>query len=406
MTAGGLAGRRLVAAMCLAEVLGMAGFAGFPALLPTFLAEWRLSNTEAGWIGGIYYAGYLAAVPILLGITDRIDSRRVFVFGCVVTAVAGLGFAVAAQGFWSALLLRALAGAGLAGTYMTGLKALTDRIDERLQSRAVAFYTASFGIGSSLSFVLAGMIAGRLGWPWAFGLAAAGPVAAMAIVIAATAPLAPRRDSGRKAFDFRPVFRNRPVVAFILAYTFHNWELFGLRAWIVTYLAFAQTQVPAGATGTGWSPTLLAALINLVGLPSSVLGNEAAQRFGRRRVVIVFMTVSALLAGMIGFTSGLAVPLVVALFIVYGVTVSWDSSSITAGVIAAAGRDERGAVMAMHSMIGFAGAFTGPLAFGVVLDLFGGGGEPLAWGMGFAAMGLGVILGPLAIIAIGRPRPS
>ena len=77
-----------------------------------------------------------------------------------------------------AALLQALAGAGLAGTYMPGLKALTDRVAGPRQSRYIAFYTSTFGIGTSLSLLLAGWLGGVLSWRWAFGLLAAGPAAA------------------------------------------------------------------------------------------------------------------------------------------------------------------------------------------------------------------------------------
>src|SRR3546814_9239772 len=50
----------LVAGLCLVEILALLAATTFPALLPTFLAEWRMSNTEAGWISGIYYGGYVA----------------------------------------------------------------------------------------------------------------------------------------------------------------------------------------------------------------------------------------------------------------------------------------------------------------------------------------------------------
>ena len=73
-----LSGRHLIAVMCLAEILGMASFAMFPALMPGFIQEWSLSNTEAGWITGLYFIGYTVAVPVLVSLTDRIDPRRVY----------------------------------------------------------------------------------------------------------------------------------------------------------------------------------------------------------------------------------------------------------------------------------------------------------------------------------------
>jgi MFS family permease len=122
-----MSGGRLIFLMCLAEVVGMAGFAAFPALLPTFLDEWKLSNTAAGWISGIFFAGYVGLVPVLVSLTDRLDPRRIYLASMVLTVAAALGFALLAEGFWSALVFRVLAGIGLAGTYMPGLKILSDR---------------------------------------------------------------------------------------------------------------------------------------------------------------------------------------------------------------------------------------------------------------------------------------
>ncbi|HSR71916.1 MAG TPA: hypothetical protein VLL72_05995, partial [Kiloniellales bacterium] len=68
----------LVVTMCLAEIASMLGFGSFPALQPIFFAEWRLTNTEAGWINGIYFGAYMAAVPVLVALTDRIDPRRIY----------------------------------------------------------------------------------------------------------------------------------------------------------------------------------------------------------------------------------------------------------------------------------------------------------------------------------------
>src|SRR5215470_11763880 len=126
---------RFVAAMVTAEVLGMLGISAFAALLPTFTAAWGLSATEAGWISGLYYAGYVAAVPVLTAATDRIDPRRIYLAATALGGIANAGFALTAQGFWSAVAWQILSGIGLAGTYMPGLKALTDRITGPHQSR-------------------------------------------------------------------------------------------------------------------------------------------------------------------------------------------------------------------------------------------------------------------------------
>jgi MFS family permease len=193
-------------------------------------------------------------------------------------------------------------------------------------------------------------------------------------------------------------------MAYVLAYLFHNWELFALRSWIVAFLVYAQGLQPDASLGKAWSATTIAALVNMTGLPASVLGNEASRRFGRRRVVIWVMLGSALFACTLGFLAPIPFVALVALCFVYNLTVTGDSASITAGAVAASAAGERGATMAVHSFIGFSGAFVGPLAFGVVLDL-AGNGEALAWGLAFVSSGLAVALGPLAVVALTRRAP-
>ncbi|MFP6745949.1 MAG: MFS transporter, partial [Alphaproteobacteria bacterium] len=96
-------------------------------------------------------------------------------------------------------------------------------------------------------------------------------------------------------------------------------------------------------------------------------------------------------------------PLVIALAAVYSLFVSADSSAITTGAVQAAPANGRGAVMAVHSCLGFMGAVLGPLAFGVVLDI-AGADHLLGWGLAFGALGLGVLTGPLLLAAMANRR--
>ncbi len=402
----------LIAALCAAEIVSMLGVAAFPALLPTFIGEWQLTNTDAGWINGIYFAGYLVAVPVLVSLTDRVPPRKIYILCLILTALSSAGFAFLTDGFWTAMIFRTLAGIGLAGSYMPGLKLLGDHLkamaDDKDQSRAVAFYTSSFGIGSAISYYYAGVVAEAMDWHWVFAIAIIAPLAAIAIAIAAL----PARDPAQTDapvthfLDFRPVLRCRAAMGYVLAYTAHNFELFALRSWIVTYLVFAAATGPGGEAA--WSATAIAAIINLLGMPSSVLGNELSQRIGRHRTITIVMLTSAVLACVLGFSADWPFWAVVTLAMIYGVTVTGDSASITAGVIAAAPEGYRGATMAVHSCIGFMGSFAGPLMFGVVLDLTGpsgaGGGTVASWGWAFAFTGLIVATGPLALARLREKK--
>jgi MFS family permease len=135
-------GRSFVAAIVSAQVLTQIGAFNLPALLPGYIERWSLSKTEAGWLIGIFFAAYVPAVPVLLALTDRVPARRIYLIGTGLTALSHFGFAMLADGFWSGLLMRALAGVGWAGAYMPGLKAIADPFEGPAQSRAVSWHAA------------------------------------------------------------------------------------------------------------------------------------------------------------------------------------------------------------------------------------------------------------------------
>lgn len=393
---------RLILVVCIAHILSMQGFAGFAALLPSLAPLWSLSKTEAGWIGGILFVGYAAAVPVLVTLTDRMDARRIYLFSCALAAAGFLGFGLFARGFASAMVWHTVCGAGIAGTYMPGLKALTDRLQGRSTSRATAFYTASFGIGTSLSFVTTAAIAALWGWRAAFLMGAVGSLAAAGIVAAVLRPMpAPRSSVGwRQLVDIRPVLRNRVVMACAVAYTVHNLELFALRGWVVAFLDFSRALQPAGAFTM--EPTIVASIVVLLGLPASVGGNEIGMRLGKHRWVAGIMAASLLLSLAIGWLASASWFLLLPALFVYGVTVTGDSAAMTSRLIEAADPRAKGATMAFYSSIGFVGSFLGPLVFGLVLDAVGPQGRG-GWAAAFSTCGLVLLPGILAMLALGRP---
>ena len=398
----GISPTRLVTLVCAAQVLAQIGAYTWPALLPGMMTLWSLDNSDAGWITGLFYLAYTIAVPVLVTLTDRIDAKRVYLCGVSLIAAGHCVFAFA-DGFWIAVLGRMLAGAGWAGTYMTGLKLLADRVDARLMSRAVAGHAAGVGIAGALSFVFADLIQTLAGWQGAFAVAGGCALAAGLIV----AVFAPARTPGGAAlkdkgalFDFRPVFRNRSAMAYAFVYCFHTWEMNALRGWSVAFLAYVAAQT--GEARIWIAPTVVATAMALLGTVASIAGNEASIRFGRRRLIAVALTLSVLLGGTIGYVGTLTYGLAVAMVLAYGAVIWLDSSSLTAGTAGNADPARRGATLAVHSMVGYGGGFFGPLVVGWTLDL-AGGMSTHGWSMAFGLIA-GLML--LTLFAFRLMKPN
>jgi predicted MFS family arabinose efflux permease len=388
----------MIALVCAAQVLVQIGAFFWPALLPGMMARWSLTHGEAGWITAAFYGAYIAAVPVLVTLTDRIDAKRIYLLGVTMMAAGHALFALVADGFWSALVARALTGMGWAGTYMTGLKVLADRVDSKLLSRAAAGHAASIGISGALSFACADLLADAVGWRLTF--AAAGLSAALAwLLIGFAIPRGARRTgSSSGTFDFRPVLRNRSAMAYAIAYGFHTFEMSAVRGWGVAYLGF----VAATTGGAGLSPTTTLTALGLIGTLASVAGNEAAIFFGRRRLIFAAMLASAGCAALLGLAGTQSYLLAVALMLAYGPIIWLDSASLTAGTAGTAEPARRGATLAVHSMLGYIGGFVGPLAVGWTLDL-SGGNSVTGWTTAFSGIAALMALALILFVAM-RPR--
>ncbi|HET9664879.1 MAG TPA: MFS transporter, partial [Burkholderiales bacterium] len=300
-----------------------------------------------------------------------------------------------------ALATRALAGMGWAGTYMTGLKLLADRVDARLMSRAVSGHAAGIGVSGALSYTCAGLLADGFGWRAAFVIV--GLSAAIAWITVATSVPGRARPAGvatSPLFDFRPVFRNRSAMAYSIGYCIHTLEMNALRGWGVVFLGFVAAST--GLEQTPVSPIAVLTGLGLLGTIASVLGNETAIRFGRRYLIAFAMLASVSIAAAIGFVGTYSYSIAAGLLLLYGFIVWLDSSALTEGSAGTADPARRGATLAIHSMLGYAGGFVGPLMIGVILDLHGGMSQA-AWRSAFLAVG-GLMLLALVIFVIMRPR--
>jgi len=390
----------------------MLGFSTYAALLPELRDLWQLSNSQAGIVGGLFFAGYIGTVSFWTALTDRVDPRRIYLVGSVLAAAGGAGFGLFADGFGSALFFQVVLGIGIAATYMPGLRLLSERVAGPSQSRYVAFYTSFFGIGTALSLAIAGFVAPAYGWRAAFIGSAAGPLLAGLLVFFLVQRVS-RPNAEEKKFSlgalfpvaaWRRVLANRACAGYTLGYAAHCLELFGSRGWMVAFLAYSAS-LHAGASFP-WRYAAIAAVINLIAVPASIAGNEVALRIGRRQWILMVMATSGLAGIALAFGASWHWTVVVGLLVVYSMLVMAESGTLTAGLVAAAPPDLRGAAMGLYSLAGFAGGMMGPVVFGAALDAAGSAGSLGAWVAGYAAIGSGCLAAPVVARFFGRSVES
>jgi MFS family permease len=310
-------------------------------------------------------------------------------------------YAIFAQGFWSSVLLRALAGVALAGTYMPGLSVITARLPPASRGRATPYYTASFSLGNAASYLLAARFSDADSWRLAFGASAACACAAASLVALLVPPLSPQPSASfklRQLFAYKQVFANKPAVGYILAYGGHAWELLAFRQWLVPFLVFKRVSPAAAST--------VAFCVMSAGAVASIAGGElahAASMGGRRRVLFKLLLLCAAVAAAVAASSLPQVPhwAAVIAIVAYGVTTISDSGVVTAGTVSHASAERHGITLSLHSMFGFVCPSVGTAAAGAVLQAAGGKDQAAAWAAAWCVVAAGGLMSLAALKVMG-----
>ena len=404
----GLADRyRWLIWMSLSEIGTMLVFSNYSALLPILQKQWGLTNGQAGWIFSSYQVGYIVAVVFLTSLTDYTSPKYIYIITALWAGVFGILFSFWANGFESALILRTLAGIGLAGTYMPGLRMVSEKFPHRERGKAVGIYVGVFSLGVSLSLFLTGFIHSVFSWRWAFFVTSLGPIAGGIIAFFQLGEITRIKEEGKNV-PLGEVLRNQPVLLMIGGYVAHMWEMFGMRGWMVAFLTACLLTAQVNFQRAVSLSAFIGGLVVAAGAISNTLGGILSDRYGRENTIMVVMLGSGLFSLLIGWTRVLPFPLVFILSILYGFLVTGESSVLSAGVTELAHPKGLGRTMALQSLFGFGAASISPILFGYILDLTNPSDELAKlgyvanWGWGFALLGLGGLAGPFIMWQLKR----
>ncbi|MGH7030936.1 MAG: MFS transporter [Stellaceae bacterium] len=392
----GMAAGRSTALLLFGLVANLVPLLTFATTLHEIAVAWGLSAAQSGWIGGIYFAGYAMAVPLLGSLSDRIDGRRLYMASSCAGAAASFAFAAMAHGFVVAMILRFAGGIAFAGVHMPGLKLLVDRVGPGKQPRAAAYYTSSYAVGSAGSLLIAGIVDAAFGWRATFITGGIGPLLAIGAV--ALLPRAAERQIAEAAshlLEFRSLLRNRALISYVAAFAGNTWEVFAVRVWFVAYLGWTLS-LPGNALRL---PPLgvIAGLASLAGLPVSIAVAEYAARHGRERTIVATCVCSVVVCLALAATAGGPCGTVMALLVLVQITSFADVGALAGGAVSAADPARRGAALALYALAGYATGFLSPVAVGLALDWFGGAASVAGWRAAFITIAFGSAAAAVAV---------
>jgi MFS family permease len=385
------------------QVANLVSAMAFPSVLPSAAAAWHLSSAEAGWIGGSMFAGYAAAVPLLSSSADRLDGRWIVLASSLLGAACSLALAYLAEGFWSALAIQFLGGVALAGVVMPAFVLLTHLVQGPRQPRYASIYSASYALGSAGSFVVAGVVDAIFGWRAVFVSGAIGPLLAAAVI--ALLPPPPRHaPQESQTGGFVEALGNKRFMSFAIGFAGNTWEVFSIRVWFVACLTWT-SQLP-GNELTFLNPAVLSGIAALLGVPAGILVAELAAKCGRAHAILATCIVSGLVCLSLAIMSGGPIIPVLILLMLLQMTSFADVATLSVGAVTAVRPHQRGAAMAIYSLLGYLTGFAGSVTFGLVLGWFGGANASSGWSAAFLMLIAGPLLTAIAVWRLRNMSPG
>ena len=391
---------RILFLTCFVQMISMVGFAIWPIYLIDLQLQWNLSNSEAGWVSGAFYIGYVVATPFLVSLTDTFDARKLYSISCIIGSAGLLFFSLFATNAINASIFWSLVGVGLAGTYMPGLQILNSRLNKVSREKYVAVYTSFFGLGVAFSFSFFGILKNyNVTWENSFLIASLILfICSFPLLIFSGKEIEERQTKPylgiiKVLISIFRTFSNKQASPFILGYGGHTYELFGFRSWTFPCIIFLSNHFNVSVSDAFIANSI--GLMGFLGIFASIYGAKYCIGKNRAQVVsnmgMLCFVGSILTAISFWFSFWLAL----LMLFVYNALIILDSGSLTTGTVVNGDAHDRGVRLALHSMVGFLGGAIGGPVVGFVLDNFGGQTSHLAWFLSFLCLGLGSLVSAL-----------
>lgn len=234
-------------------------------------------------------------------------------------------------------------------------------------------------------------VAEAVDWRVAIAATSVGGLVISPLIVVATRD-APNRSEPTESGIGWSLFRNRPYLLAVSIYAWHNWELFGVRGWLLAFLV----ATPAfAATGSTVIPGLVVGAMIVASGAGNLAGGWLSDRINRQAVLAVGLGASALLSAGFGFVGGLSTPLLVGVVLIYGLVLALDSAPTSALVTEVVDDEHVGKALSVQSLVGFSTTIISPVVFGIALDQ---GGYTAA----FPTLAAGALIGLGFVGLLGR----
>lgn len=343
-----------------ANIVIALGYGVVAPVLPAYARNFGVSISAATFVITAFAAMRLIFAPPSGLLVQKLGERRVYLTGLLIVALSTLACAFA-ETYWQLLVFRSLGGAGSAMFTVSSLALMIRLSPFDARGRVAGLFSSAFMIGGVAGPVVGSLTAG-LGLSVPFAIYGAALVVAAAVVFVSlrnSTLAAPDEEAVGPTVSVRTVLRNRAYQAALLSNLAAGWAALGLRVALVPLFVVDVLHRSAGMAG------LVLAMFAIGNVCAVIPSGHLSDRVGRRKLMIVGLTVSAASTALLGWTTSLPVFLVIAFVTgaASGVFVSPQQAAV-ADIIG--NRARGGTAVATFQMMSDLGTIVGSLAAGQI----------------------------------------
>lgn len=370
------------------------GYGVVAPVLPQYARNFGVSIAAATFVITAFALMRLCAAPVSGVLVQKLGERRIYLTGLLIVALS-TGACAFAQTYWQLLVFRSLGGFGSAMFSVSSLGLMIRISPSDARGRVAGLFSSAFLVGSVGGPILGSLTVG-------LGLSAPFVIYGVALLIAAAVVFVQLRHSSLAAADvqtepaisLRTALGNRAYRAALFSNFSTGWSALGLRVALVPLFVVE-------VLGRGPRVAGLALATFAIGNVSAVIpSGYLSDRIGRRLLMIVGLSVSAVSTVAVGFTTSLPLFLVGAY--ITGTSTGMFISPQQAAVADIIGSKSRGGTaVATFQMMSDFGAILGSLAVGQIAEHFTYGSAFVISGVILAVAAVGWVFAPET-----RPRNS
>jgi MFS family permease len=288
--------RRTVLASGLGWMLDSFDVMLYSIVLATLMRTFGMSKSTAGLLNTLTLVASALGSFLFGFFADRLGRRRMLSLSILTYSLFTF-----ACGFSTSVTMlacfRFLLGLGMGGEWNAGVTLVAETWPSYWRGRALAIVQSSWAIGYALAALVANFILARATWRWVFFAGVLPALITFWIQKGVPEPELWQRSHASPVSEpeKRRLWRaSLPhILGLLLMNTFGMFAWWGLFTWLPAYLALP---VARGGRGFGLlSITGFLVTLNLCGMfPGYLLFGSIADKFGRKRAVILYLVMAAL----------------------------------------------------------------------------------------------------------------